>query len=592
MTEHPPPSRSSRNPGRGSADDSAGRRFRIRGRASSDVVGKRSPGARSTAADESVEGPPVARLDERPEPLVPEVLLEAPPAAPQAGSDSPLDGTPRRRFFELRMPRLRRPPVESEVEVGTDEDRGAGTVAWTPPADEVPDHESVGTGDDAESELEAGRSGSVESESGRSGSDEPEVDEPEADEPRPRSRRAEQPPPERVGMRSRRRQIQRERRRKAGALSAGAIAAVAAVVALIIAVLVGTVVIPDGSGNKGVSVTRTLLLVEVDSANPDIGATSLTLFGLNDDGSASIVFLPPGTSSEIPARGPDRLGDAVNLASPNLMRLTVENLLGIRLDSVVTLSGEGMRRFFDPLAPIPITIPERLSAQENNVLVPKFIPGTYDFDAVRLVEYMDFRAEGEGEIQRLSRHQRAWDAALDRAREIDGGERMAASLGDANLVSQAEVAALGDFLGRISDADRGYALLPVDPKQSLEGEERYEPRTEDIEAMVIQRFAGARSDFSDSERVRLGILNGNGGVGVTEEVAKILIPEGYRVVFTENADNFDYSETQIVFNRTPFEENARDVQRRLGVGKLILNRSPQDVADIIVIVGKDFPPPR
>lgn len=573
MTEHPPPSRSSRNPGRGSADDSAGRRFRIRGRASSDVVGKRSPGARSAGAEEPLEGPPVVRVDEQPEPPAQDVAFEAPPVSTDEISEVPPEEAPRRRFFELRMPRLRRPPLESEVGVGTDEDRGVGTVAWTPPDDELPSGESIAAGDGADPE-------------------EPESEGPHSDEPRPRSRRAEPPPPARVGMRSRRRQIQRERRRKAGVLSAGAIAGVAAVVALVIAVFVGTVVLPDGNANKGVAVTRTLLLVEVDAANPEIGATSLTLFGLNDDGSASIVFLPPGTSSEIPARGPDRLGDAVNLSSPNLMRLTVENLLGIRLDSAITLSSDGMRRFFDPLAPIPITIPERLSAQENNVLVPKFIPGTYEFDSARLVEYMNFRADGEGEIQRLSRHQRAWDAALERARENHGGERMAASLGDANLVSQAEVAALGEFLGRISDADRGYALLPVDPKQSLEGEERYEPRTEDIQAMVNQRFAGARSDFSESGRVRLGILNGNGGVGVTEEVAKILIPEGYRVVFTENADNFDYKETQIVFNRTPFEDSARDVQRRLGVGRLILNRSPQDVADIIVIVGKDFPPPR
>ncbi|RIK09002.1 MAG: hypothetical protein DCC49_07690 [Acidobacteria bacterium] len=553
------------------------------------MVGKRSPGARSAGDEASLDGPPVVRVDDQPGPPVADVssspppvadvssspppvapngALDSPPVTAPADLEAPPDENVRRRFFELRMPRLRRPPVESEVELGADEDKGVGTTAWTPPAEDLPGHEPT-----TDAEV-------------------PEPDEPQPDEPRPRSRRAEPPQPERVGMRSRRRQIQRERRRKAGALSAGAIAAVAGVVALLIAVFVGTVVIPDGNGNKGVPVTRTLLFVEVDAANPDVGAISLTLFGLNDDGSASVVFLPPGTSSEIPARGPDRLGDAVNLSSPNLMRLTVENLLGIRVDSVVTLSSEGMRRFFDPLAPIPITIPERLSAQENNVLVPKFIPGTYEFDSARLVEYMDFRASGEGEIQRLSRHQRAWDAALGRARAIDGGERMAASLGDANLISQAEVAALGEFLSRISDSDRGYALLPVDPKQSLEGEERYEPRTEDIQAMVIQRFAGARSDFSESGRVRLGILNGNGGVGVTEEVAKILIPEGYRVVFTENADNFEYSETQIVFNRTPFEANARDVQRRLGVGKLILNRSPQDVADIIVIVGKDFPPSR
>lgn len=540
MTEHPPSSRSSRNASEGVANDSAGRRFRRRNRGQSDVVGKRSPGARGDAVEpgesgyippptDVVEGPAVVRVDDD----------------GSEGAEVPDGASQRRRFLDLRIPRLRRPPRESDVEIPEDD------------------------GDsDSDSDSDS------------------------ADQPQPRSRRAAEPEAERVGMRSRRRQLQRERRRKAGALSAGAIAAVAGIVALAIAVFVGTVVIPDGGGGKDVPLTRTLLLVEVDSANPEGGATSLTLFGLSDDGSASIVFLPPGTSSEIPARGPDRLGDATALSSPNLMRLTVENLLGIRLDSVLTLSSDGMRRLFDPLAPILITVPERLSAQENNVLVPKFVPGTYDFDAARLVEYMDFRAEGEGEIQRLSRHQRAWDAALEQARKVGGGDRMAVSLGDAGLVSEAEIPALGDFLSRVSTADRGYALLPVDPKQSLEGEERYEPRTDDIQAMVNQRFAGARSDSSESGRVRLGILNGNGGVGVTEEVAKILIPEGYRVVFTENADNFDYPETQVVFNRTPFEGTARDVQRRLGTGKLIFNRSPQDVADIIVIVGKDFPPPR
>lgn len=577
MTEHPPPSRSSRNSGRGSADDSAGRRFRIRRRVSSDVVGKRSPGARSAHVADSLKVPPAVRADDQSEPLLIDARGQGQSHTQIAASEAQSEELPRRRFFELRMPRLRRPPVESEVDIGTDDDRGVGTVAWTPQVDEILPHDS-GVADEVDSGAD--HSKSVDSKAGEA----------KSKGPHPRSRSAKPPPPERVGMRSRRRQIQRERRRKAGVLGAGAIAAAAAVTALIAAVFVGTVVIPEDGGSKGASATRTLLLVETDAANPDAGATSLTLFGLNDDGSASIVFLPPGTSSEIPARGPDRLGDAINLSSPNLMRLTVENLLGIRLDSVITLSGEGMRRLFDPLAPIPIMIPERLSAQENNVLVPKFVPGTYEFDAGRLLDYMDFRAEGEGEIQRLSRHQRAWDAVLERARAIDGGERMAASLGDANLVSHSEVTALGEFLRRISNADRGYALLPVDPKQSLEGEERYEPRTEDIQAMVIQRFAGARSDSSESERVRVGLLNGNGGVGVTEDVAKILIPEGYRVVFTENADNFDYNETQIVFNRTPFEENARDVQRRLGVGKLTLNRSPQDVADIIVIVGKDFPP--
>lgn len=566
MTEDPSHSGSSRRSIRADTGENRIARLRFWGRSSSEVVGKRSLGARNRveASGEDAHSSfdrhsDSAQLVESADVTGPEVVR-----IEDVGEEEPRHG-----FSALKMLRLRRPPLENRVKVDlleSDESRGIDEdlLDKSLPRKATP-APSSGVSDGDEDSRPA---------------------------PRSRSGRGSSRSDERVGMRARRRQIERERRRRAGVMGVGILAVTAGVTALVIAILIGTVVIPDGSGGGGAVATRTLLLIGIDSAALDNGAKSLTLFGVDDDGTASIVFLPTGTSSEIPARGPDRLGDALSLGSPHLMRLSVENLLGIRVDSVLVLDLEGMRHFFDPLAPIPIVIPERLSILEDNVLVPKFTPGTYDFDSSRLVEYMNFAASGESEVQRLSRHQRAWEAIMEKANQIDGGMSMASSLAAASLVSSTEVQALGKFLDRVSDADRGYALLPVDPKQSLEGEERYEPRTEEIQAMVNQRFAGARSSIGDVERVRLGILNGNGGVGVTEEVANILIPEGYRVVFTENADHFNYMETQIVFGRTPFEDVARDIQRKLGTGKLVFNRSPQDVADIIVVVGKDFPPSR
>ena len=84
------------------------------------------------------------------------------------------------------------------------------------------------------------------------------------------------------------------------------------------------------------------------------------------------------------------------------------------------------------------------------------------------------------------------------------------------------------------------------------------------------------------------LLNGTGVVGQSQLVAARLLPAGFRIVVTANANSFSYRETQVVFYRREQQAAATRVQRALGVGKLVRSRQPLDVVDVTVVIGTDF----
>ena len=64
----------------------------------------------------------------------------------------------------------------------------------------------------------------------------------------------------------------------------------------------------------------------------------------------------------------------------------------------------------------------------------------------------------------------------------------------------------------------------------------------------------------------------------------------FRVVDTKNADNFNYVVTEIVVQRGSLEQ-GKNIAKVLKVGVVKSQPSEQNVADVIVIVGKDYKPP-
>jgi hypothetical protein len=105
---------------------------------------------------------------------------------------------------------------------------------------------------------------------------------------------------------------------------------------------------------------------------------------------------------------------------------------------------------------------------------------------------------------------------------------------------------------------------------------------------AIRAIVGSVFGAPDREVVPVIVLNGSGEPGVGERVAEHVIPGGFRVVMSENASTFDHGATAIVVAREadrPLGERVRDW---LGVGEVQVADVVSDLADVTIVVGKDF----
>jgi hypothetical protein len=84
------------------------------------------------------------------------------------------------------------------------------------------------------------------------------------------------------------------------------------------------------------------------------------------------------------------------------------------------------------------------------------------------------------------------------------------------------------------------------------------------------------------------VQNGNGEPGVGESVAAAVIPAGFRVTLSQNAQTFDVEATDIFANGTDNEGKAKTARRALGVGRVRVSQVPSGIGDITIVVGKDY----
>ncbi|HEY6566960.1 MAG TPA: LCP family protein, partial [Actinomycetota bacterium] len=84
------------------------------------------------------------------------------------------------------------------------------------------------------------------------------------------------------------------------------------------------------------------------------------------------------------------------------------------------------------------------------------------------------------------------------------------------------------------------------------------------------------------------VQNGNGEAGVGEAVGAKLIPAGFRITLSQNAQTFDLITTDVFANGLEFEEDAKRARKALGVGRVRVSQVPSGIGDVLIVVGKDF----
>jgi len=148
-----------------------------------------------------------------------------------------------------------------------------------------------------------------------------------------------------------------------------------------------------------------------------------------------------------------------------------------------------------------------------------------------------------------------------------------------------EVRAYSREVGKINSANTDIIPLPV-KFVSINGEPYYEPNNDEVNRLVFALWGINRVVKSDT--VRVIVLNGSGTPGIGREISQRLTSNGFMVTDVKNASNFSYTKTQIVVYKEEYKERAKTIQQILGVGTVATHLISQDVAEIAIIVGKDF----
>lgn len=348
---------------------------------------------------------------------------------------------------------------------------------------------------------------------------------------------------------------------------------------------------PDYARLPG-GVQPTLAIVTHAEEEPDAPIRHIAVFAHDrETGEGTVLFVPPSTVADVPGHGSFGVGEAFAFGDATLVGVTLENLLGIRIDEVASVAEEGWASLLDRAGAFEIEVPSALTSDPGNGGGElRFEAGPQVLDGPRLAEYLMFRRAGETELDVPPRLQRVLRGFLEQLAEDEA--RLGEVFGEPVLDVEEPELVRDVFAGLAKSRGRDRVVmltLPVSPLGS-DRTDAYRVDAERLEQIVEDRLAASRPSDETGAGRSLQILNGVGTPGIGQAVAELLQPGGYRVLLTGNAADFDHTTTRIVIYDDASEqlEVARDIRERLGVGEIERSGTPQSVVDVTVLVGADL----
>ncbi len=347
---------------------------------------------------------------------------------------------------------------------------------------------------------------------------------------------------------------------------------------------------PDEAPTEGLNGQRSVTLVTVDDRSGEHAANVAVLSYDEAADQGTVVLVPVGTVAEVPGHGTFTIGEAHDFGGPPLVWVTVDNLLGAQLDSVVALTHAGWASVLSEVGGVDVDVRSRLEPADGRGAA--FDPGIQRLEGAPGADYVLLQAEGESEVERLPRMRQVIDGLLAAVADDPQVLDRIITAGSTGLetpdpdFARSLIEDLADAFAR----ERLTTLtLPVSPLGSG-SEDLYRVDADRVELLAQERFAASRPHASEGAGTRLQILNGVGVPGIGQEVAERLRFGGLRVVLTGNADHFDHRTTLIVvYDDTPEQVAvAREIQDLLGVGRVERSTTPQTVVDVTIVVGADF----
>jgi hypothetical protein len=313
---------------------------------------------------------------------------------------------------------------------------------------------------------------------------------------------------------------------------------------VLVALAVGTV-LPQLVGNdqpdpEG-SLTGSVEAQQVASwtLHAEGGHTYIAVFATGGKPSV-VVAVPAEVTISLPGQSLGTLADAAATGEAGLVEVALENLLGAPIDDGVLAPLSSVSAVVDGLGGLQVRDRSMDGSEVASFLSDVPSEGPVDQAFLRWQDVL------EGIVE----------AAPDRPEALPES--------------------LAPLLEEEPSSFRGFPVIDI-------GGGLLRPDQDSAAALVEEHFISAAPDA-----VRLVVLNGVGTPGIGEEVARILIPEGFRLVSSGNANTFRLEVTQIIASSRRDIEAAELARTLLGAGEVSLGNQPAGLADVTVVVGRDF----
>ena len=276
----------------------------------------------------------------------------------------------------------------------------------------------------------------------------------------------------------------------------------------------------------------------------DGGRAFLVVFGAGEKPPVAVA-VPGEVTINLPGQNLGTLAEAGASGDAGLVQVAVENLLGVRVDATSMTGVSELAATVDGLGGIEVRGDPHSGAEAVAYLTATEAEGPADAAFLRWQDILEgllpAMAEGDG--------------------SPPGVPEPVAQVALAEGTAPALVA--------LPVVDLGAGLLRPDPDA--------------VETLVRDRFVPAAD-----EGIRLVVLNGVGTPGIGEDVARVLVPEGFRLVASGNANTFDLKVTRIIASSREDLAAAERARGLLRVGEVQLGEQPAGLADVTVVVGEDF----
>jgi hypothetical protein len=341
------------------------------------------------------------------------------------------------------------------------------------------------------------------------------------------------------------------RRRRTGA----AIVAALVVVAAGYAVLRPNDTDPERGGasttNTGPDVASSMMAFQLQGA----AAPMLAIVGgATDQRPAAVMPVPQDLTMIAPGQGETTATEVAAFDGPSV-RITLSNLAGVWLESYVVMNLNGLADTVDAAGGLMVTLTEAyptktgvLGPGEITLTGPQaraFLAGTTDDAATR------------------------WEIVL------------VSLLSDPPALEPSEILDTdhAEVASATFEAARGAQVVEV-PTTEVAGTVHV-AQYEELDAIMEESF-GVGPPTSAI------VQNGNGAPGVGEAVGALIIPAGFRITLSQNAQTFDIETTDIFANGPANQGAAKRAHKALGVGRWRVTQVPSGIGDITIVVGKDF----